>query len=62
MGRRSGSSPVTTSVAGTTGRSNPEVELIRDGETVAHLAAALDTVEAREHVIGLMKKGAGSSG
>ena len=43
-------------------RSNPEVELIREGETVAYRAVALDTAEAREHVIGLMKEGAGSFG
>ncbi len=43
-------------------RENPNVELIRDGETRPYRAVPLFTAEAQDRVIGLMKQGAGNYG
>ena len=43
-------------------RENPNVELIRDGETKPYRAVPLFTAEAQDRVIGLMKQGAGNYG
>jgi hypothetical protein len=42
-------------------RRNPEVELIRDGVATPYRAVALDTQEARDHVVALLRK-RGSAG
>ncbi len=43
-------------------RRNPNVELVRDGKTQAYRAVPLDTPEAEQRVIELMKESNGSVG
>ncbi len=43
-------------------RANPEVELVRDGETRAYRAVALDTPEAERRVKALMRGANGDTG
>lgn len=43
-------------------RANPEVELVRGGETRAYRAVAPDDPETKRHMVGLLKERTGTAG